>query len=303
MFGSDALPNLLRYRERRWHEHCQLMLEELILPYIEKNNKWETITPKRSIVIIENRVNKQWLFTLLNSLIMCPKNTGVVLVIDKKNHQQARELLDSHGNDIEVRWLLIDDIIPNLLLDNQENYNKLLKNQYFWELLPTEKLLFVQTDSLIVEPIPDYFFEFSYLGAPFLPRQQSEYFEQRNQNGTLKSFIKVDTPIHGSPNPDVYPHLHGNGGLSIRHRSLMHTICKEKSGNSFKEEQEDVFFSRHIATYSNPAPLNIAKAFACESTYNPEALGSHAAWKYFDGSELGEHLEKHWKQIWGIINS
>ena len=190
--------------------------------------------------------------------------------------------------------------MPGTDLKQKHSYNQMLKQKEFWEFLPHEKLLITQTDSLLVQPLPKFFLNFPYLGAPFLPKQQSEYFEERKKNGELQSFYKVDTEIHGCPNPLVYPHLHGNGGLSIRQRNLMVKICHEQAKFSSEDEMEDVFFSKSIKNYCEPAPLEIAKAFACESRYNASSIGSHAAWKYFSSIELGEHLETHWKHTWAL---
>ena len=127
--------------------------------------------------------------------------------------------------------------------------------------MPHESLLIIQTDALLIRPLDPFFFQFPYLGAPFLPRQHSEYFEKRRSDGRISGFFKTDTPIHGSPNPDVYPHLNGNGGLSIRQRNVMLAICERWGSSSPAEELEDVFFSRHVARspqcrhWKSPRPL------------------------------------------------
>ena len=59
---------------------------------------------------------------------------------------------------------------------------------------------------------------------------------------------------HGSPDRDVYPHLHGNDGLSIHSKAAMQTICESGGKSSLDHEAEDVFFGRHINKISKPAP-------------------------------------------------
>ena len=141
------------------------------------------------------------------------------------------------------------------------------------------------------------------LGAPFLPRQHSEYFTMRNAEGHISRFFKTDSPIHGSPDRDVYPHLHGNGGLSIRSKTAMQTICERWGPSSPDKEAEDVFFSRHISKVSTPAPLDIAQAFATETTYNPNAVGSHACWKFLEGPDLAHHFEQHLRETWAMTTA
>ena len=181
--------------------------------------------------------------------------------------------------------------------------NAMLKKPGFWQQMQYEQLLIVQTDALLSKPLDPFFFQFAYLGAPFLPRQHSEYFERRGVEGRIKNFFKYDTPIHGSPNPDVYPHLHGNGGLSIRQRSVMLKICELWGSSSPSRELEDVFFSRHVAQVASVPPLEIAQAFATETTYNRQAVGSHACWKFLSSSDLADHLDQHLRAAYAMTEA
>ena len=188
-------------------------------------------------------------------------------------------------------------------LEEHTSFNAMLKRPEFWSFMPYEKMLEIQTDALLAKPLHPFFLNFSYLGAPFLPRQHSEYFTLRDANGHINRFFKTDSPIHGSPDRDVYPHLHGNGGLSIRSKSAMQEICNRWGTSSPNEEAEDVFFSRHISKISTPAPLDIAQAFATETTYNPNAIGSHACWKFLVGSDLAHHFESHLREVWAMTTA
>ena len=171
----------------------------------------------------------------------------------------------------------------------------MLKHPEFWQQMPHDPLLIIQTDALVSRPLDPFFFQFPYLGSPFLPRQHSEYFEIRRSDGRISGFFKTDTPIHNSPNRDVYPHLHGNGGFSIRQRNVMLTICQRWGSASPAEEMEDVFFSRNVSRIATPPPLEIAEGFATETTYNPRAIGSHACWKFLKSADLADHLDQHFR--------
>jgi hypothetical protein len=303
MSDADALPTLLRYREQRWLDHCSYVLRTLLIPLAQNGQLAAGQPAKRAAVLIDNRINDQWLFTVLNTVMMCPPGTQLCLITGEKQLATAQALLRDLEPTLEPWWCEVERLCPGTDLSDGVSFNRMMKQETFWHGLPHEKLLIIQTDALLVQPVPEFFFEFGYLGAPFLPRQQSETFERREHDGALSGFFKVDTPIHGSPDPDVYPHLHGNGGLSIRHRSLMHHICSEWGANSPATEMEDVFFSRHLPCCGQPAPLAIAQSFACESTYNPTVIGSHAAWKYFTSAELAEHLDRHFRQTWAMTES
>ena len=216
---------------------------------------------------------------------------------------KAISLLSKNNINLNAFWLNTDSISSIASLDNLNNFNQLMKTSIFWDALPHEKLLIIQTDALLSEPLPQYFFNFDYLGAPFLPRVRSEYFESYSSSDSgLTGFFKVDTPFNCSPNKDVYPHLYGNGGLSIRNRTLMKEICNKYGSLSDCKEQEDVFFSRHLNEFSDFVPTNIAKAFSFETSYNKFSIGSHASWKYLNTNDLADHLDKHLRKVWAIIN-
>ena len=232
-----------------------------------------------------------------------PFDTEFLLIADKNSVQQVQGLLHRHAYGLEASVLDVAQIMPNAQLSEQASLNAMLTRPEFWRRMPKEPLLIIQTDALLCRPLDPFFFEFPYLGAPFLPRQHSEYFEMRRADGRISSFFKSDTPIHGSPDPDVYPHLHGNGGLSIRQRSVMLSICERWGSLRPAEEMEDVFFSRHLAHLVSTPPLEIAQAFASETTYNPQAIGSHACWKFFSSADLANHLDQHLRAAWAMAQA
>tara|TARA_B100000700_G_C15026284_1_gene848316 strand:- start:77 stop:1027 length:951 start_codon:yes stop_codon:yes gene_type:complete len=300
--SSDAMPMLLSYRKNLWLNHCEYVLTKFLLPWAQAKPIFINENYSQIIVLIENRINSQWLFTILNTILMCPPNTGLVLILDEDSENQAKLILSENKIELKAIWYNIEDINPNISLSEAFSFNQFMKTSEFWDLLPSEKILIVQTDALISEPLPSYFFEFDYLGAPFLPRVRSEYFVNRSENtGEITNFFKVDTPFNCSPNQDIYPHFYGNGGLSIRNRTLMKRICQNHGKLSSNKEQEDVFFSRNLNEFSRPVPLQIANTFAFETTYSRESIGSHAAWKYLITNELADYYDKHLRSILAMI--
>ena len=268
---------LLEQRKQHWLTHCRFVLERLLIPLCDEGHIKTTTPSNRAVVLIDNRIDEQWLFTVLNTWLMCPTDSHFVLITDSHTFAQAEELLKLHAPGMDASILDVAMLIPGAQLSEQASFNAILKRSEFWRHMPHEPLLIIQTDALLGRPLDPFFFQFPYLGSPFLPRQHSEYFERRQGNGRVSNFFKTDTPIHGSPDPDVYPHLHGNGGLSIRQRSVMLAICERWGSSSPTEEMEDVFFSRHVARITSMPPLEIAQAFASETTYNPQAIGAGPA--------------------------
>ena len=280
--------------------HCRFVLEQLLIPICREGHIKTAASRQRAVVLIDNRIDRQWLFTVLNTWLMCPKDSDFVLIADENSVDQAKELLNCYAPALKPIILDVAKVVPGTQLGEHASFNAMLKRPEFWLQMPHEQLLVIQTDALIAKPLHPFFFNFSYLGAPFLPRQHSEYFTVRDAQGQINRFFKTDSPIHGSPDRDVYPHLHGNGGLSIRSKAAMETICKRWGRSSPDQEAEDVFFSRHISKITTPASLDIAQAFATETTYNPHAIGSHACWKFLDGPDLAHHYEHHLREAWAM---
>ena len=303
MQEMQPLDLLLEQRKEHWLMHCGFVLEKLLKPLCEKGHVKTKNTCNQGVLLIENRIDEQWLFTVLNTWLMCPKNSEFILIADERSVAQAKELLNRYAPDLKCIILDVAQILPGTRLAEHASFNAMLKRPEFWRYMPYENLLMIQTDALLAKPLHPFFLNFSYLGAPFLPRQHSEYFNLRDSEGQINRFFKTDAPIHGSPDRDVYPHLHGNGGLSIRSKSAMQTISERWGKYSEDKEAEDVFFSRHISKICKPAPLEIAQAFATETTYNPNAVGSHACWKFLDGADLANHFESHLREAWAMANA
>ena len=283
--------------------HCRFVLEKLLMPLCSEGLIKTNTHCQRAVVLIDNRINKQWLFTVLNTWLMCPKDSEFVLITDKNSVAKATDLLDFYAPNLNAHIFDVARIVPGVQLTEHASFNAMLKRPEFWQQMTHEHLLFIQTDALLAKPLNPFFFNFSYIGAPFLPRQHSEYFTMRDAQGHISRFFKTDSPIHGSPDRDVYPHLHGNGGLSIRSKTAMQSICERWGPSSPDQEAEDVFFSRHISKVSTPAPLDIAQTFAMETTFNSNAIGSHACWKFLEGPHLAHHFEEHLRETWAMTTA
>ena len=303
MYEFKPLDLLLEYRQQCWLMHCQFVLERLLMPLCREGLVKTKEPCERAVVLIENRIDEQWLFTLLNTWLMCPKDSAFVLIADTNSVKPAEDLLKCHAPDLKASVLEVEQLVPGIQMKETTSINAMLKKPEFWRQMPYEHLLVIQTDALLSRPLDPFFFQFPYLGAPFLPRQHTEYFEKRRDDGRINRFFKSDTPIHNSPNPDVYPHLHGNGGLSVRQRNVMVAICERWGSSSPAKELEDVFFSRHVARITSVPPLEIAQAFASETTYNPQAIGSHASWKFLSSADLADHLDQHLRAAWAMAEA
>ena len=64
--------------------------------------------------------------------------------------------------------------------------------------------------------------------------------------------------------------------------------------------------SQFLESFSEAAPnvyylgIGTPQAFATETTYNPNAIGSHACWKFLGGPDLAHHFENHLRESWAM---
>ena len=249
MHELQPLDLLLKQRKEHWLMHCRFVLEKLLTPLCEKRYVKTTTPCKQAVVLIENRIDEQWLFTVLNTWLMCPKDSEFALIVDKKSVVRAKDLLNRYAPSLKSIILDVDEIAPGTHLEEHTSFNAMLKRPEFWSFMPYEKLLVIQTDALLAKPLHPFFFNFSYLGAPFLPRQHSEYFTLRDANGHINRFFKTDSPIHGSPDRDVYPHLHGTAGYQF----VQNQRCKKSAiagGHPAQTKKPKTSFSAVISARS-----------------------------------------------------
>ena len=177
---------------------------------------------------------------------------------------------------------IVNKISPNIKvikLDNNNlsvtEYNKLLTSLNFWEILKGEKILIYQEDSFIFKNNIMDFIKWDYIGAPL--------------------------PLGTNDTPNSV----GNGGLSLRTRSIMIEVIKKISPtdtnynsstinymkiNGLNYPPEDVYFSKNIQEFNigKVSHWNIASEFSSESHYNNNSFGGHKFW--ISNSNWVQHL-------------
>lgn len=128
-----------------------------------------------------------------------------------------------------------------------QQYNLLFTNKLFWSrLLKYDRVLIFQHDSMLMMPIPETYWEYDYIGAPW-------------------SF-----QLHG-----------GNGGLSIRNPRKMLEVIEKIPYEFHRHGNEDVYFSNHLDLVGgNIAPRNVCSNFSVESIFKLGTVGYHAIDKY-----------------------
>lgn len=209
------------------------------------------------------------------------------IIIEPRVHPALELVLNNFINNLDHRWRFIIfhgllnenyllNIVNNIIYHDRKritlirlNINNLTINEYsmilmhdnIYKYIPTEMFLIFQTDTLISEKYKDIIYEFmeyDYVGAPFIINNIE---------------------------------LVGNGGLSLRRKSKMLEIIRNKK-NKFKigyiniYECEDQFF----CIYNNIKKPTIEKSkrFAIDSIYNDISFGIHKVYKQFDEKTLNK---------------
>ena len=184
---------------------------------------------KYSAVIVEPRSHPALEFVLNNFTTNLNDDWGFIIFHGNLNYDYIINIITKIPN-YDVRIILINLNLDNLTI---QMYNNLLKNVNFYEIIPTETFLIFQTDTLINPKYKDLIYEFinyDYVGAPW------------------------------SFNSQV-----GNGGLSLRKKSKMIDIIKNKK---YYLEINGQLLELNKDTYESNVNLNEDMYFSLNDTFS-----------------------------------
>ncbi|RKO88161.1 hypothetical protein BDK51DRAFT_7122, partial [Blyttiomyces helicus] len=146
---------------------------------------------------------------------------------------------------LETGKLNITNMPSYFEFGRSEKTSRLLADPWIWEQLRPEQenILFFQLDSIICSrsnQTPEDYFEYDWVGAPW--------------------------PYSESPG--------GNGGLSIRKRSMLLKAIRDVP--RLIKEAEDFYYSRAIRLVGgNVASKDVARGFSVEHIFHSRPLGIH----------------------------
>ena len=63
-------------------------------------------------MLIDNRIDEQWLFAVLNTWLMCPTDSAFVLIADANGVIPAKKLLERHAPALKARVLDVNQLVP-----------------------------------------------------------------------------------------------------------------------------------------------------------------------------------------------
>ena len=152
------------------------------------------------------------------------------------------------------------------LSDYPDQINRLYKSKFLWEnVLQSEHVLFMQSDSLLLRHGIEDFFAYDFVGSPIFP-----------ESFPAKSWWYLCVK---------HQNCGGNGGLSLRRRSAMLDALRRCKTNELpfdeSEVDEDVWFSSCMAELGKNMPHPVsANRFSVGSTCHVDApLGFHKLWQ------------------------
>jgi len=289
------------YRNSIFAAHCHFALEKYLNPLWEELFKRHTIirgniTEDKLIIIADNRPSPLLRSCALNSLFMTGFKYKCFIYTDAYNYNDMSALFSDVIDFVEIKDLSSFGITK---LD-RDSYNELLKDSQFWAKIAAKSVLVTQQDALMIEPLPDEFFDYDYVGAPWNPNQSLSISIPEYESGKFKesretwmNYFRVLGYRHSE--------RIGNGGHSIRSVRYMLETCSSQT--SLPDEPEDVFYARNISNYQGHFPtISEAKRFCCETAYS-FSYSSHASHLYLEAHHQAEIYDRHIKQLTGLHRS
>ena len=289
------------YRNSIFEAHANFALKTYLNPLCKAINKASDcnglgIGKDRQILIADNRPSSLLRFCALNSLLMTGFKYKCLVYTDEFNIKATKELFSDYAKFIEIKSLGAFGV-SNL---NRITYNNLLKDSKFWKTIVAKSVLVTQQDALMIEPLPDDFFKYDYIGAPWNPNKTFSISFPKYTHNNLKEYSEDWRNLVMNPNFHL-PVRVGNGGHSIRSVKYMTEISSSQSSEG--DEPEDIFYARHRHLYYGCFPSCLeAKRFCTETSYS-FSYNSHASHLYLDAHHQAEIYERHIKHLAALYSA
>lgn len=209
-------------------------------------------------VLIEFRVLPHLEVLIRNAIYNLGDSWSYTVICGNDNYNSIQTICKNIHSNIKIIRQQKGNITQN-------EYNNMLMTTDFWDLLVGEKILLYQEDTLIFNSNIQNFMDYDYVGAPF----------------------------HGDC---VKPINIGNGGLTLRTRSIMKEILRRSNPSDFKTHStivsnykrrsklalypEDVYFAQTMQNLGigKVCPYDLARNFSSEQVFTDGCFGTHCLW-------------------------
>lgn len=230
---TELEPELYEELERRYGSKLQAF--------------WDSATFSKdapnTVCVVERRCHPNLDFVIKNTMYFANKSApfSLTVVCSKENEEFIRSILGRHAE--TTNWHIPFDINPGYE-KARDDYNVWMTNPNFYEQIPADFILTVQTDCWLRKPLPEILWTLDYCAAYW----------------------------GWQPN-DV-----GGGGLTWRRREAVIQMCRARKN---KGTSEDVFFSQ-MCRFMDAKVLSYeeGKDIFCESVIGENAVGVHQWWTY-----------------------
>ena len=209
-------------------------------------------------VLIEFRIFPHLELLIRNTIYKLGEKWSHSVICGNLNYTFMKTLCLSISPKIKVIKTNFENLFPS-------DYSKFLSSLEFWDLIHGEKILIYQEDTFLFKNNIEDFLQWDYIGAPW-PSHQND-----NKKGV------------------------GNGGFSLRSKSIMKKIINTVSIENTKFNSstfvyikntdsyippEDVYFTRNMEYFNIGllADKDTAFDFSTESLVNKDSLGGHQFW-------------------------
>jgi hypothetical protein len=237
------IPRTSKSAEAAWES----AMRRIRRPPVERT-VWSRNPTRLSAVLVEFREHP-WMQSVLYNMahVYGGTDAGLVIVHGRENKTFVENIVRDWTH---VRLVCLD--YENIDI---ATYNRILTDKSFWDNFDSEYVLIFQTDSLMRTRIPESFFEYDYVGAPWA--------EDLIVNGKRLSV--------------------GNGGLSLRRVRTMKQICVEHPYKDFYHPNEDIFFSYHC---QNVPSREVAAALSVETVFYDRPCGMHKPYGHLTSDQV-----------------
>ena len=221
---------------------------------------------KYTAIITEPRIHPAWKLVLNNFLTNLDERWNFIIFCGLLNKEFLQDLIDTNFKEHKHRITIYQINIENFTI---KEYSNFMVQPLIYELIPTETFLTFQLDTLISAKYKDYiydFIEYDYVGSPW-------------------NHIYVCEPWNCFINNE---NCVGNGGLSLRKKSVILNIIKNDISNHRYKNNEDVFFAFNI---TNKPSREKAKLFSIETIFSEKSFGIHNCYQYLPQEDLHKIAE------------
>jgi len=194
----------------------------------------------KCIVIVERRIHLNLEFILYNAAYFA-RGWSIAIVCSDLNIEYIKEILAHNLEAVHLIQMFKGNPEPEV---GKSEYNYLLQTSQFYEALPSENLLMMEMDTYLRMPIPDIFFGYDYVAAPY-----------------------------------AWDQTMSGGGLSFRKRSKMLEIC---SNYSVLHPAQDIYACKGMKAIGASVPsFEESMEYFCESCLYENPIGLHQWWTFF----------------------